>query len=54
MKWLRDLGWSAVTQDGVDVHYVPGTHLTTFSDENVSILAEKVEECIQSALSNRK
>jgi thioesterase domain-containing protein/acyl carrier protein len=53
-EMAEDLGWSAVAQDGVDVHYVPGTHLTVFSDENVSILAEKVEECIQAALSKRK
>jgi len=50
----KDLGWGAVAQGGVDIHYVPGTHLTIFSEENVSILAKKVEECIQSALSNRK
>jgi len=50
----EDLGWSAVAQGGVDVHYVPGTHFTIFSEENVSILAKKVEECIQSALSKRK
>ena len=53
-EMAEDLGWSAVATDGVDVHYVPGTHLTIFSDENVSILAKKVEECIQSALSKRK
>lgn len=50
----EDLGWSVVAQDGVDVHYVPGLHLTIFSDENVPTLAKKVEECIQSVLSKRK
>jgi thioesterase domain-containing protein len=51
---VEDLGWNAVAQGGVDIHYVPGTHLTIFSEENVPILAKKVEECIQSALSQRK
>ena len=47
----QDLGWSAVAQRGVEVHYIPGTHASIFSDENVPNLAEKVEECIRSALS---
>jgi amino acid adenylation domain-containing protein len=51
---VEDLGWNAVAQGGVDIHYVPGTHLTIFSEENVPILAKKVEECVQSALSQRK
>jgi amino acid adenylation domain-containing protein len=46
----EDLGWGALAQGGVEIHYVPGTHLTIFSEEHVSILAKKVEECIQSAL----
>jgi amino acid adenylation domain-containing protein len=50
----EDLGWSAVAQGGVDIHYVPGVHLTIFSEENVSVLAQKVEECIQLAISKKK
>ena len=45
-----DLGWNTVAQGGVEVHYVPGTHATIFSDENVPILARKVQECIREAL----
>jgi amino acid adenylation domain-containing protein len=46
----QNLGWSAVALSGVEVHYVPGTHGTIFSDENVPNLAKKVKECIQSAI----
>src|SRR5260221_3848256 len=44
-----DLGWNKVAQGGVEVHYVPGTHATIFSDENVPVLAGKVPEGIQAA-----
>jgi len=50
----QDLGWSAVAQGGVEVHFVPGIHASIFSDENVLNLAGKVEECIRSALSKSK
>jgi amino acid adenylation domain-containing protein len=48
-----DLGWGAVAKGGAEVHYVPGMHLSVFSDENVSDLAKKVDECIELALSER-
>src|SRR5271165_2360824 len=50
----QDLGWSAVALGGVEVHYVPGIHDTIFADGNVSYLAEKVDDCIRSALSKSK
>jgi amino acid adenylation domain-containing protein len=46
-----DLGWSSVAQGGVEVHEVPGSHITLFSnDRTVRILATKVAECINSSL----
>jgi amino acid adenylation domain-containing protein len=46
-----DLGWSSVAQGGVEVHEVPGSHTTLFSDDStVRILARKVAECIHSGL----
>jgi amino acid adenylation domain-containing protein len=53
-EYDHDLGWSAVVQGGVEVHYVPGIHTTIFSDENAPNLARKVEECIRSALVKNK
>jgi amino acid adenylation domain-containing protein len=49
-----DLGWGVVAQGGAEVHYVPGVHWTIFSDKNAPILARKVEECIQSAISKKQ
>src|SRR5206468_8778717 len=45
-----DLGWGVVALGGVEVHEVSGAHLTIFSNENVSRLAAKVDECIRLAL----
>ncbi|MBV9877323.1 MAG: amino acid adenylation domain-containing protein [Verrucomicrobia bacterium] len=46
-----DLGWSSVAQGAVEVHDVPGSHTTLFSDHTtVRILAKKVTECIKSSL----
>jgi thioesterase domain-containing protein/acyl carrier protein len=48
-----DLGWSSVAQGAVEVHDVPGSHTTLFSDDRtVRILAKKVAECIKSSLSD--
>ena len=48
-----DLGWSTVAQGEIEVHDVPGSHTTLFSDDStVRILAKKVAECIKSSLSD--
>jgi hypothetical protein len=47
-----DLGWSTVALGGVEVHDVPGSHTTLFSDNSiVQILAGKVAECINPSVS---
>jgi thioesterase domain-containing protein/acyl carrier protein len=46
----QDLGWSAVAQGGVEVHFVAGIHDTMFKDANTPYLARKVDECIRSVL----
>lgn len=49
-----DLGWSTVALGGVEVHDVPGSHTTLFSDDSiVQILARKVAECIKSSLAGK-
>jgi amino acid adenylation domain-containing protein len=49
-----DLGWNSVAQGGVEVHDVPGSHTTLFSDERtVQILASKVDECIKLSLAGK-
>jgi thioesterase domain-containing protein/acyl carrier protein len=49
-----DLGMSTVALGGVEVHDVPGSHTTLFSDDSiVQIIARKVAECIKSSLASK-
>ncbi len=45
----RQLGWGRVATGGVDVHEVPGEHVSIFREPNVKILAEKLTSCLDAA-----
>ena len=40
-------GWVAFSALGVDVHIVPGTHLSMMFKPNVQVLAEKLKRCLE-------
>ena len=40
------LGWGNLAQEGVDIHWIPGDHLTMVSKPNVEILAQKLQHCL--------
>jgi thioesterase domain-containing protein/acyl carrier protein len=44
----RRLSWSAVAR-GLEVHVVPGNHLTMIEPPNLEVLASKMNSCLQSA-----
>jgi amino acid adenylation domain-containing protein len=46
-----DYGWTEFAEDGIDIHDVPGAHLTIFAGANMRALAEKLDACIRAALS---
>jgi thioesterase domain-containing protein len=43
------LGWGRIVAGGVDVHEVPGEHVSIFSEPNVRSLAEKLTACLEKA-----
>lgn len=43
------MGWSELTVEGVEVHIVPGNHLTMLRKPNVQALAEQLKECFEKA-----
>ena len=45
------LGWAEVAKEGVDVHEVPGDHISILDDPGVGVLAEKLRSCIDRARS---
>lgn len=53
--WRKDLylGWSGLAARGIEVHDVPGDHLTLIAEPEVRVLAEKLRECLLRASSGR-
>ena len=43
------LGWSELTMQGVDVHVVPGNHLTMLRKPNVQVLTKQLRQCLEKA-----
>jgi thioesterase domain-containing protein len=42
----RDLGWGRLTPGPVEVHEVPGGHVTLLAEPNVAVLAERLRACL--------
>jgi amino acid adenylation domain-containing protein len=45
-------GWSEFSCEPVDMHFVPGNHITMMAEPHVQVLAEKLKVCIQQAQAN--
>ena len=43
------LDWAKMTTAGIDVHRIPGTHITMREEPNVALLANKLTECLEKA-----
>jgi thioesterase domain-containing protein len=46
------LGWSKLAGEKVEVHWVPGNHLTMLRKPHVHVLAEQLRACIEKAQAN--
>lgn len=42
-----NLGWTGMALGGLDVRLVPGNHITVLYEPNVSVLAQKLAECLE-------
>ncbi|MDZ8084001.1 MAG: amino acid adenylation domain-containing protein [Nostoc sp. DedQUE12b] len=45
-------GWSKFSTEQVDIHFVPGNHVTMMTQPHVQILAERLKACIEEATVN--
>ncbi|MBW4597355.1 MAG: amino acid adenylation domain-containing protein [Brasilonema angustatum HA4187-MV1] len=45
-------GWSEFSCEPVDIHFVPGNHITMMAEPHVQVLAERLKACIQKAQAN--
>lgn len=44
-----EMGWGRVAAGGVEVHEVPGNHLSMLEQPHLQVLAAKLQECLQRA-----
>ena len=45
----RDLGWSEIFTQGVDIHDIPGDHERIFLEPSIDILADELHKAIERA-----
>ncbi|MEH2172557.1 amino acid adenylation domain-containing protein [Nostoc sp.] len=45
-------GWSEYSGEPVDIHFVPGNHITMMAEPHVQFLAERLKVCIEQAQAN--
>ncbi len=45
-----ELGWGKLVAGGLEVHEVPGNHMSMFTEPYIRVLAEKLRACLDSAL----
>lgn len=44
------MGWNLLAPDALEMHVVPGTHISMFEEPHVRTLAKEINECIRRAL----
>ncbi|BAY46081.1 amino acid adenylation domain-containing protein [Scytonema sp. HK-05] len=52
VQYDPQFGWGEVVTGGVDIHHLPGSHLTFLDEPNVGVLAEKLKDCLEKAQRN--
>lgn len=46
------LGWQELATEGVDIHWVPGNHLTMVREPHVQVLAKQLRACLEQSQAN--
>jgi amino acid adenylation domain-containing protein len=47
IKYDPQFGWSEIVTGNLDVHYIPGSHLTLLDEPNVKVLARKFQSYLE-------
>ena len=50
-KYDPQFGWGDIVAQGLDIHYIPGSHLDLLNEPNVQVLAEIFRNCLTQAQS---
>ncbi len=46
IQYDPQFGWGDMITGGLDIHYVPGSHLSLLSEPHVQVVAEKLRNCL--------
>jgi thioesterase domain-containing protein len=46
-EWDENLGWEKLAGGGLEIHDVPGNHLSIFEEPLIQVLAEKFRTCLK-------
>jgi thioesterase domain-containing protein len=41
-EYTTHFGWGDLAQGGVDIHYIPGSHVSLFDQPHVQVMAEVI------------
>ncbi|MHC5721788.1 MAG: thioesterase domain-containing protein, partial [Nostoc sp.] len=48
-RYDPEFGWGDLVLEGLDIHYLPGSHLDILKEPNVQVLAEILRNCLTQA-----
>gem|GEM_PF-5948378 len=48
-KYDLYFGWRDLIVGELDIHYIPGSHLSVLNEPHVQVLAEKMRVCLEKA-----
>ncbi|MHC5731852.1 MAG: thioesterase domain-containing protein, partial [Nostoc sp.] len=51
IQYDPQFGWGDLVVGGLDIHYLPGSHLDLLKEPNVQVLAETLRNCLTQAQS---
>jgi thioesterase domain-containing protein/acyl carrier protein len=46
VKYDPEFGWKDIFLGGIDIHHIPGSHLTLFDEPNIELIAQKLKACL--------
>jgi hypothetical protein len=41
-----DFGWTDIFTDGLEIHHIPGSHISLLEEPHISVVAEKIKTCL--------
>ena len=48
-RYDSQFGWGNLAAEGVDIHYIPGSHISFLDEPHVQVVAEKLRDCLDKA-----